>query len=115
MAAGGDNGNLVQDFEEAFQVTGFGFMKYFIRRYEIVYMDLFLQKCISALTEEDDLNERDSESESKNIESKITQFTDLARNLETFFLSKRFLIYNHKPEFILREVRISNEIFFYPN
>ena len=26
------------------------------------------------------------------------------RNLETFFLSKRFLIYNHKPEYILKEV-----------
>lgn len=79
MASGGDNGNLVQDFEEAFQ------------------------KCISALTEEDDLNERDAESEGKNIEQKITHFTDLARNLETFFLSKRFLIYNHKPEYILKE------------
>ena len=37
------------------------------------------QKCISSLTEEDDLNDRDGESESRNIEQKITQFTDLAR------------------------------------
>ena len=37
------------------------------------------QKCISALTEEDDLNERDADSEGKNIEQKITHFTDLAR------------------------------------
>ena len=76
------------------------------------------------MTEEDDLNERDADSEGKNIEQKITHFTDLARwnslllkyhvlyikvsfklrNLETFFLSKRFLIYNHKPEYILKEV-----------
>ena len=27
----------------------------------------------------------------------------MARQLETFFLQKRFLIYNHKPEMILKE------------
>ena len=32
---------------------------------------------------------------------------NILRNLETFFLSKRFLIYNHKPEYILREVMSS--------
>ena len=31
------------------------------------------------------------------------QFTDVARQLETFFLQKRFTIYNHKPEMILKE------------
>ena len=87
-------------------------------------LDLVLQKCISALTEEDDLNERDADSEAKNIEQKITHFTDLARwsfgpkisfyilfrNLETFFLSKRFLIYNHKPEYILKEVTEDHQL-----
>lgn len=77
--ASGDSGNLVQEFEEAFQ------------------------RCISSLTEEDDLNEKDSDSNKKNIEEKISQFTDIARQLETFFLGKRFLIYNHKPEYILKE------------
>ena len=33
----------------------------------------------------------------------VSHFTDLARQLETFFLQKRFMIYNHKPEMILRE------------
>jgi hypothetical protein len=32
-----------------------------------------------------------------------TRFTDLARQLETFFLQKRFLLYAHKPELILKE------------
>ena len=77
--ASGENGNLVQEFEEAFQ------------------------KSVSALTEEDDLNEKDQESVQKNIEEKVSQFTDLARQLETFFLQKRFMIYNHKPEMILKE------------
>ena len=26
----------------------------------------------------------------------MSQFTDVARQLETFFLQKRFMIYNHK-------------------
>ena len=47
-----------------------------------------MQKCISALTEEDDLNERDADSEAKNIEQKITHFTDLARWI---FRPKRLL------------------------
>ena len=77
MASGGDNGNLVQEFEEAFQVE---FMISSNSRREKYYVHFFLpQKCISALTEEDDLNERDADSEGKNIEQKITHFTDLAR------------------------------------
>ena len=74
-----ENGNLVQEFEEAFKMS------------------------LSALTEEDDLCEKDSETVHQDIEDKISHFTDLARQLETFFLQKRFLIYNHKPEMILKE------------
>ena len=33
----------------------------------------------------------------------MTRFMALARNLETFFLQKRLLIYSHRPECILRE------------
>ena len=54
--------------------------------------DLVLQKCISALTEEDDLNERDADSEAKNIEQKITHFTDLARWI--FGPEKAFTFYS---------------------
>ena len=72
MASGGDNGNLVQEFEEAFQVE-------IMDRREKNIKLFSPQKCISALTEEDDLNERDADSEGKNIEQKITHFTDLAR------------------------------------
>ena len=75
----GDNSNLVQEFEESFQ------------------------KCLTALTEEDDLYSKDPEDVNKDIEEKMSQFTDVARQLETFFLQKRFMIYNHKPEMILKE------------
>ena len=77
--ASNDNGSLVQEFEESFQ------------------------KCLTALTEEDDLYNRDPEDINKDIDEKISQFTDVARQLETFFLQKRFMIYNHKPEMILKE------------
>ena len=54
------------------------------------------QKCLTALTEEDDLYSRDPDDINKDIEEKMSQFTDVARQLETFFLQKRFMIYNHK-------------------
>ena len=77
--ASNDNGSLVQEFEESFQ------------------------KCLTSLTEEDDLFNRDPDDINGDIDEKITQFTDVARQLETFFLQKRFMIYNHKPEMILKE------------
>ncbi len=61
--AGSDGGanNLVQDFEESFQ------------------------RCIAALTEEDDLMDRQPDHIQKQVEENVARFTDLARNLETFF------------------------------
>ena len=38
-----------------------------------------------------------------NLLSVKSYLLDIARQLETFFLQKRFLIYNHKPEMILKE------------
>lgn len=73
-----ENGNLVKEFEESFQ------------------------KCLTSLTEEDDLYSREPESADRDIEEKLTQFTDVARKLETYFLQKRFTIYNHKPEMVLQ-------------
>ena len=50
-----ENGNLVKEFEESFQ------------------------KCLTSLTEEDDLYSREPESTDRDIEEKLTQFTDVAR------------------------------------
>ena len=74
-----NDSNLVQEFEESFQ------------------------NCLTSLTEEDDLYSKDPEDVGKNIDEKISQFTDIARQLETYFLQKRFMVYNHKPEMILKE------------
>jgi len=74
-----NDSNLVQEFEESFQ------------------------NCLTSLTEEDDLYSKDPEDVGKNIDEKISQFNDIARQLETYFLQKRFMVYNHKPEMILKE------------
>jgi len=74
-----DKGNLVVQFEDAFQ------------------------KCISVLTEEDDIMSRKPESTQNAIDERVSNFTDLARQLETYFIQKRFLIYNYKPEMVLKE------------
>jgi len=81
MNPGGGDGtpNLVQEFEDTFQ------------------------KSLAVLTEEDDLMTRDPETVNNIIEDKIAKFSDLARQLETFFLQKRFVIYNYKPEMVLKE------------
>ena len=50
-----ESGNLVQEFEESFQ------------------------KCLTSLTEEDDLYSREPEDANRDIEEKISQFTDVAR------------------------------------
>ena len=49
------NENLVKEFEESFQ------------------------KCLTSLTEEDDLYSREPETTDRDIEEKLTQFTDVAR------------------------------------
>ena len=74
-----ENRSLVQEFEES------------------------LQKCLSPLTEEDDLPSRDPEDGGRDMEDKMCQFTEVAKKLETYFLQKRLALHQHKPEMILRE------------
>ena len=53
-----ENRSLVQEFEES------------------------LQKCLSPLTEEDDLPSRDPEDGGRDMEDKMSQFTEVAKKLE---------------------------------
>jgi len=66
------------------------------------FQDAFL-KSVSILTEEDDIMVRNPESTQNAIDERIVHFTDLARQLETYFIQKRFLCYNYKPEIGLKE------------
>jgi mediator of RNA polymerase II transcription subunit 28 len=58
---------------------------------------------MATLTQEDTMHERSADTLRVELESKITRFTDLARQMETFFLQKQFLLYAHKPELHLKD------------
>jgi len=79
MTSGTENSNLLAEFEEAFKET------------------------MSTLTQEDTMFDRSPETLQHELENKVLRFTDIARQLETFFSQKRFLLYSHKPEMILKE------------
>lgn len=71
------NGNLVDEFEEAFQ------------------------SCLNVLTKEEPTMEKD---EIKvEVDHTILRFIDLARQMEAFFLQKRFLLSALKPELVVKE------------
>lgn len=79
MTTGTENSNLLAEFEEAFKET------------------------MSTLTQEDTMFDRSPETLQHELENKVLRFTEIARQLETFFSQKRFLLYSHKPEMILKE------------
>ncbi|XP_063221321.1 mediator of RNA polymerase II transcription subunit 28 [Bacillus rossius redtenbacheri] len=73
------NGNLVDEFEEAFQ------------------------SCLNVLTKEEALATMEKDEIRAEVDSTIMRFTDLARQMEAFFLQKRFLLSALKPELIVKE------------
>ena len=58
---------------------------------------------MATLTQEDFLYDKSPETLKAELDAKITKFTDLARQMETFFLQKQFLVYAHKPELHLKD------------
>ncbi|XP_043273118.1 mediator of RNA polymerase II transcription subunit 28 [Venturia canescens] len=81
------NGNLVDEFEEAFQ------------------------QCLNILTKEEGLGNNsiggslsiDKDEARGEIEQVTLRFIDLARQMEAFFLQKRFLLSALKPELVVKE------------
>lgn len=83
------NGNLVDEFEEAFQ------------------------QCLNILTKDEGSNNSgigisggltvDKEEARCEVEQVILRFIDLARQMEAFFLQKRFLLSALKPELVVKE------------
>ena len=66
MASGSENANLLAEFEEAFKES------------------------MSTLTQEDSMFDRSPETLQHELEGKVLRFTELARQLETFFSQKRY-------------------------
>nr|XP_053644494.1 mediator of RNA polymerase II transcription subunit 28-like isoform X2 [Cherax quadricarinatus] len=88
MAATPTPGNIFDEFEEAFQ------------------------NCMAPLTKEDSFNAVNQEELRTNAESSGQRFLDLARQMEAFFLQKRYLLSIQKPELILLEdiIEMRNEL-----
>ncbi|XP_042857956.1 mediator of RNA polymerase II transcription subunit 28-like [Penaeus japonicus] len=88
MAATPTPGNLLDEFEEAFQ------------------------NCMAPLTKEDNFNAVNQEELRTNAEVNGLRFLDLARQMEAFFLQKRYLLSVQKPELILLEdiIEMRNEL-----
>lgn len=60
---------------------------------------------MAPLTKEDNFNAVNQEELRTNAEVNGLRFLDLARQMEAFFLQKRYLLSVQKPELILLEVR----------
>ncbi|XP_055547544.1 mediator of RNA polymerase II transcription subunit 28 [Wyeomyia smithii] len=73
------NGNIVDELEEAFQ------------------------SCIHALTKEESATGVDKDEIKLEVDQTTLKFIDLARQMETFFLQKRFLLSALKPDLLLKE------------
>ncbi|XP_060523722.1 mediator of RNA polymerase II transcription subunit 28 [Cylas formicarius] len=73
------SGNLVDEFEEAFQ------------------------SCLNVLTKEEAIPATDKEEIKVEVEQTTLRFIDLARQMEAFFLQKRFLLSALKPEMNVKE------------
>ncbi|KAL3283498.1 hypothetical protein HHI36_006638 [Cryptolaemus montrouzieri] len=73
------SGNLVDEFEEAFQ------------------------HCLNVLTKEEAVPTTDKEEIKVEVEQTTLRFIDLARQMEAFFLQKRFLLSALKPEMVVKE------------
>uniref|UniRef100_A0A1L8DHV8 Mediator of RNA polymerase II transcription subunit 28 n=1 Tax=Nyssomyia neivai TaxID=330878 RepID=A0A1L8DHV8_9DIPT len=73
------NGNLLDEFEESFQA------------------------CLHALAKEEPSTEIDKDALKLEVDQTTTKFIHLARQMEAFFLQKRFLLSVLKPELVLKE------------
>ena len=76
MTSGAENSNLLAEFEEA------------------------LKETMSTLTQEDTMFDRSPETLQHELENKVLRFTEIARQLETFFSQKRYVIKHPIPLFI---------------
>jgi Mediator complex subunit 28. len=71
------------------------------------------QSCLTVLTKEEALPTMEKDEIRVEVDHTILRFIDLARQMEAFFLQKRFLLSALKPELVVKEVSLWN--FYYHN
>ena len=98
------NTNLVDDFEEAFQVSFDHFTFYNIR--SLIPNLFFVQGIINGFTKEDGLSHtQDNKEELRtDAEQNVAKFIEVAKQMETFFLQRRLQLSVLKPEQLVKEV-----------
>ncbi|XP_055848833.1 mediator of RNA polymerase II transcription subunit 28 [Episyrphus balteatus] len=83
-----ENGNLMDEFEEAFQ------------------------SCLHALTKQESNTGNNKEEIDLEVQKTTNKFIDVARQMEAFFLQKRFLVSTLKPDMLIKDenLELRNEI-----
>lgn len=72
-----------------------------------IYKYLFQSLMQVLAKEEENYNGLEKDETRMDIDQVSQKFLDIARQLEAFFLQKRFVLSALKPELIMKEVRIS--------
>lgn len=101
------NNNLVDNFEEAFQVELITQnFNHEIRRLFIFFLLIF-QGIINGFTKEDGLSHsQDNKEELRtDAEQNVSKFIEVAKQLETFFLQRRLQFSVIKPDQLVKEVK----------
>lgn len=97
------NGNLMDEFEEAFQVSVHcGERILDILNSRPIFIFSIFQHCLHVLTKQEPQT-YDDDVIKLEVEQTTMNFINLARQIEVFFLQKRFLLATLKPELLLME------------
>lgn len=77
--------------------------------FSLLRWEFFLfQSCLNVLTKEEALPSMEKDEIRVEMDQSVMRFLDLARQMEAFFLQKRFLLSALKPELVVREVSVFN-------
>nr|CAD7396666.1 unnamed protein product [Timema cristinae] len=69
------------------------------------------RSCLNVLTKEEALSTMEKDEIRVEVDHTILRFIDLARQMEAFFLQKRFLLSALKPELVVKELKVSCVVF----
>ena len=66
-------------------------------------LETAFQNCLTQLTTQEYFNANDPEETKNSVELNISKLTEVSRQLEAYFLQRRFLLSLNKPELIIKE------------
>lgn len=69
----------------------------------MMLLNILFQSCLNVLTKDEPSPNSDKDETKVEVEQTTLRFIDLARQMEAFFLQKRFLLSALKPELVIKE------------